>query len=449
LNSTLGILRVKLRYSYVRNGTIYYQRAVPENLQARYGMARVKLKLDPADLRSVARQIAALNRAVEAEWQVLRDIPDATPKTVRGQASGLLNAWGLEPGSDANDDDAVSLFHDSLDRKREKHAKGDEATYREAPASDYLTAVDMEAAQLLAGNSKPRLTDAFDIYLKVNPKRKSAAFCASSRTSFNKVVTALGDKNIDSLTRADGHAFVSKLLKQGLASGSIRRALNTVRAVLNTYIREKELDRVNPFADVPIPDEGEDAEKAVPYTTKELAKLVAFTREKDDDPRWLLAMIADTGARIAEITGLALDDIDLDAAVPHMVIRRHPWRRLKNTQSARTVPLLGVSLWAARRVKETATDGQRFAFPRYTTAKRANSNSASATLNKWIKESLTLEHTVHELRHTIADRLREVQCPADVRLAIGGWSVKGVGEGYGDGYSLRVMAEWLRKVLPK
>lgn len=449
MNTTIGILRVKLRYSYVRNGTIYYQRAVPEDLQDRYGMARVKVKLDAADLRGSARQIASLNRAVEAEWRGLRVNSDAAPKTVRGQAEELLKAWGLEPATAGNDEDAVSVFYDALDLKRERHADGDEEVYRTASGSAYLAPMEVEATRLLAGTSKPRLTDALAVYLDVNPKRNSAKFCAFSRASFAKLVTAIGDKPIDSLARADGHAFVSKMMKQGLASGSIRRLLNTVRAVMNTYIREKELDRVNPFADVPIPDEGEDAEQAIPYTPKELAKLVASSREKDDDPRWLVAIIADTGARLAEIAGLALDDIDLDATVPHIVIKRQPWRRLKNAQSARTVPLLGSALWAARRVKETATEGQRFAFPRYTTAKSTNANSASATLNKWIKEGIALDHTVHELRHTIADRLREVQCPADVRLAIGGWSVKGVGEGYGDGYSLRVMAEWLRKVLPK
>jgi integrase len=113
------------------------------------------------------------------------------------------------------------------------------------------------------------------------------------------------------------------------------------------------------------------------------------------------------------------------------------------------VPLVGSSLWAAKRIKEAATNGQAFAFPRYNKTGKTNSNSASAALNKWIKGTLQQDHIVHELRHTLADRLREVQCPADVRLAIGGWDVKGVGEGYGDGYTLRVRAEWLDKVVDR
>ena len=32
------------------------------------------------------------------------------------------------------------------------------------------------------------------------------------------------------------------------------------------------------------------------------------------------------------------------------------------------------------------------------------------------------------------DRLRAVQCPADITDQIGGWTIDGVGQGYGSGY---------------
>ncbi|UZN50775.1 hypothetical protein KZ686_00165 [Cupriavidus cauae] len=88
---------------------------------------------------------------------------------------------------------------------------------------------------------------------------------------------------------------------------------------------------------------------------------------------------------------------------------------------------------------------QRFAFPRYTSAEGTKADIASATIAKWIR-GMGIEHTAHELRHTMADRLREVQCPEDIRFAIGGWASKDIGSKYGKGYSLRVMAEWLAKV---
>ena len=49
----------------------------------------------------------------------------------------------------------------------------------------------------------------------------------------------------------------------------------------------------------------------------------------DDENRWLLALINDAGMRLSEAAGLAKDDIVLDADIPHVIVRPHPWRRLR------------------------------------------------------------------------------------------------------------------------
>ena len=41
----------------------------------------------------------------------------------------------------------------------------------------------------------------------------------------------------------------------------------------------------------------------------------------DDEPRWLVALISDTGMRLNEAAGLAKEDIVLDADIPHVRIR--------------------------------------------------------------------------------------------------------------------------------
>ena len=70
-------------------------------------------------------------------------------------------------------------------------------------------------------------------------------------------------------------------------------------------------------------------------------------QETDDEMRWLLALISDTGMRLSEAAGLHRDDIILDAPTPHINLTAHPWRRLKTKSSARHIPLVGTSLWAA------------------------------------------------------------------------------------------------------
>ena len=47
----------------------------------------------------------------------------------------------------------------------------------------------------------------------------------------------------------------------------------------------------------------------------------------------------------------------------------------------------------------------------------------------------------------MADRLKAVQCPKDIRYAIDGHAAQDVGDTYGTGYGLKVKAEWLGKVV--
>ena len=105
----------------------------------------------------------------------------------------------------------------------------------------------------------------------------------------------------------------------------------------------------------------------------------------------------------------------------------------KHKGSKRQIPLVGASLWAAMRVKETNTAGP-FAFPKYTSAKGTNANSASAAINKWLKPRVPEGCVVHSFRHSLRDRLRVVQSPSDMIDQIGGWTTAGVGQSYGEGY---------------
>lgn len=450
MRTTIGVLRVTLKYAFRRGGVIYYQRAIPKDLQVRYSAKLVKISLGTDDVLTAKRKIEHLNRETEAEWALMRGNPEATPKSIKEQAVELLGKHGLSSTPADNDPDARDLFYDHLDAKRERYAAGDERTYRDNPADEYLSPIEIKAAQLLAGTIKPTLSDALELYLKVHPKRHDAQFAKSTRIVFKTLIDAIGDKPVSDLLRDDAHTYINAEQKRGVKTGTIRRYINTIHAVIGTWLREKEIDRTNPFTRIAIPANGEDAKKRQPFTGDELKTLFTECKAKDDDVRWLIAILADTGARMAEITGLAMSDLVLDAETPHVVIQPHPWRSLKNAASARAIPLMGHALWAAQRVTETASKGQRFVFPRYTSAAGTKATHASNTVAKWIRGLEThgerLEHTAHDLRHTMADRLRDAQCPEDIRQAIGGWASKDIASKYGKGYSLKVMAEWLAKV---
>ena len=72
----------------------------------------------------------------------------------------------------------------------------------------------------------------------------------------------------------------------------------------------------------------------------------------DDDLRWLIALLSDTGMRLGEAVGLLNSDIILDTDTPHLNLIPHPWRRLKTSGSERKIPLVGASLWSVKKIKQ-------------------------------------------------------------------------------------------------
>ncbi|MDC0464372.1 tyrosine-type recombinase/integrase [Pseudomonadales bacterium] len=161
----------------------------------------------------------------------------------------------------------------------------------------------------------------------------------------------------------------------------------------------------------------------------------------DDDIRWLVALISDSGMRLSDAVGLLVDDIVLGADQPHINLTKHPHRRLKTDASERVISLAGCSLWAMKRIKENASS--RFCFPGYNSEADCNNNSASAAISKWIKTVAGPDAVIHGLRHGFRDRLRVVEASVDMIDQLGGWSLRTVGQGYGDGYLLELLYRWM------
>ncbi len=441
---TLGPLSVKIKYVFSRGNTTFYQRAVPTDLRSRYPGANIKVNLDTNDAAQVARMVDRLNKKYEAEWAALRAAPESSPEALKAHARDFLKSWGLDPDAPKNDPKAIELLSDYVDDKRVAFADGDEDAFHSARSEDFLTPTEMLAGELLYGPKVDTISDALEVYLDTNRRKGNEKFETYARRAFSTVVAVCGDKDIRAFTRSDARLYVSAALRSGNKTTTVRRRINSFRAVWSAYAVEKAHDLNNPWERLTIPGEGDDAVKRVPLSSDQLNQLWKACRDRDDDMRWVVAMLIDTGARLAEIAGLALDDIKLDDPVPHILIQPHPWRSLK-TKIARKVPLHGAALWAAKRVIESAGPGQRFAFPRYTNEQECKATSASGALVKWVK-GLGIEHVLHELRHTMKDRLRDVECPKWINDGICGHSSSDQGDGYGEAQFLEVKSKWLAKV---
>jgi len=78
---------------------------------------------------------------------------------------------------------------------------------------------------------------------------------------------------------------------------------------------EHGIEGSNGFAKTYIPDR-DDSQDRQPIPQDQLIKLQRTCRHQDDEMRWLLALISDTGMRLAEAAGLHKNDIILDAPYP-------------------------------------------------------------------------------------------------------------------------------------
>jgi integrase len=303
------------------------------------------------------------------------------------------------------------------------------------------TAVSKVDSSALAKDSPaPLLSDAVETYVKLKGAGRSQTFEAGARRSTGYLIHICGDKRIDTFARSDANAFRDYLKGRGLSKDSISRNFTNVRAIINFVLREEGLQPTGVFSGVYLGEGGEAQKRYVP-TVSELRKLSKECRVADDDQRWLLALILDTGMRLSEAAGLLWDDIVLSGDVPQVHVRPNAIRRLKTTSSERVLPLTGNSLWAAKRLQAHRTS--EVVFPRYASTSHLNANSASASLNKWLQKSISEAIVVHSLRHAFRDRLRVVECPSDLIDHLGGWSRNSIGDKYGRGYNLASLFKWL------
>jgi len=378
-------------FTYTKRGIFYFGRRVPKDVQRFYGSPKVVLSLRTKSVTKAERQAQRIAAKLEEQWDLLR------------------------------------LVH-LQDRVGNNSV--------EVPTGEGPLVVD----------TTPPLTKAAETYLAGKGNHRPKTFRQAVDRAVRNMVEVGGDLPISSYTRSQVNGLRDKLLSSGLAAASVRRQLSTLSALVNYVSKELGLDPNPAFSGVIIHEVEADAESqkrpSVPLDVINAVQQRCY--QMDDEARWAIALVSDTGLRLSEALGLVKDDVILDDPVPHLVVRSHPWRRLKTSASARKVPLVGAALWAAQRA--SVLSPSPFMFPRYCSPNGCKGNSASGALNKWLKPLMPEGCVIHSFRHSFRDRLRAVQCPKDITDRLGGWSVSGVGESYGVGYPIEVLNQWMKRL---
>ena len=373
-------------YTFQKSGIWYFSRRVPADLRRHYRTGRIAYSLRTKLLKDARVRAMSDAAKLDRHWHILRISSDDLP------GKHLLADAVQEPAAEASIDDH---------------------SFKAAVA----------------------------VYLRLKGNDRPPTFEAAVRRSCGYLIDCCGLKDLDDYVRSDATKFRDYLFAKGLNGASVARIFGTVRAVINLALSEFGLAIVNPFSNVYF-DHSAGVKKRLPVKPEDIKKVQAECYKADDEKRWLIALIADTGMRLAEGAGLLRSDFIEQDGILCVNIRSHPWRSLKTASSTRIIPLVGSAKWAAERILTQPADS-KFAFPNYNDGQRTSANSASAALNKWLKGNIGEGYTMHSFRHSMRDRLRAVECPSDVIDQIGGWLTQGVGASYGLGHNHGTLTRWL------
>ena len=304
-----------------------------------------------------------------------------------------------------------------------------------------IPAIQVVRASDEADDATLRLSEACELYLRLKGVGKDKVFTRTANRNTQYVTKLLGDRPISSYSSNEAAQFRDWCIGQGMGIKTVKRVFASVRAIINLAISEEGFDCSNAFAKTYFPDD-DNAQSRQPIPMEDIKKVQSLCKDIDDEMRWLIALISDTGMRLGEAAGLLKADIKVNEPIPYIDLKPHPWRTLKTKGSQRLIPLTKEALWASKRLLEANNDSI-FAFPRYCDERSCKANSASGGLNKWLHQYVPDNCVIHSFRHSLRDRLRAVECPSDIVDAIGGWKTSGVGHGYGNGYPLEVLGKWV------
>ena len=230
-------------YLYKKRGVYYFSKQVPCDVKQHYSRDRIVICLRTKTVSKAMRSSQSILQRLEDYWLSLR-----------------LSSMPL-PGQ-----------HLIKDRPR-----------------DYF------------GSDSPLLTDALAKYLALKGKGKDKTFVRGANRNISYVIEHLGDRPIDAYTSADAASLRDQLIDKGLSVSSVKRNFSTIRSIVNLTLTEEGLDSVNAFARIYMPEEVN--QRRLPIPIDNIKAIQSDCMNADDDLRWIVALLSDTGMRLGEVVG--------------------------------------------------------------------------------------------------------------------------------------------------
>ena len=441
-----------------RGGGYYYYRRVPVRVRSFYPSDLIRISLGTKSIEVAKARRDELAEADDDYWAQLKlslnleEAGEAMSTAHAKRRYEIAKARALAAGFKfkALDQLAQPSQVDEIVRRLE-------AIEGRAASDGSLNPEVIDAVLGGVEGPKTSISEAMEIYqtkialpnlVKKSPEQKRL-WKATRDRSLRYFVDVIGDLAMVDITREHGQEYYE--FWNGEISPddpdikpkspkTAARHFGDVRTLYTEYFKYMgEEDRPNPFRNLGFKDRRNKGTRKTP------AFADAWVREKILVPGWfedledetflVPLMIVETGCRPGEIINLRTEDIRLDAKIPHLSIPDREDREVKTGTSVRKIPLVGVSLEAAKR----APNG----FPKYHDKTNAFSAAANAAFRRNGRFP-TDAHVIYSFRHSFEDRMKEAHVDYELRLLLMGH--KNQRPEYGTGGSLEYQRGELMKI---
>lgn len=421
------------KYYIRRNGWYHYFRHVPRKLNQYDSRKLIRIPLKTKDEKEVIKIATIYNDFVEKYWaDLIRTKTSDSSLELYNEVKQVAMAHGF----------AYKNMSDVLNSPLDEILSRVEASQDAPRAKSTILLGGIPASSLPLKECLKQFWPLCSDRLRSKNEHQIRKFKNPRIAAMAHFIKVVGSIQLADLKRSHALKFRSWLMDQiadkKIVGNTANKQIGYVKDILCTVGQAEEAaqDFKIIFAELRVK---EDKKSRPPFEASYVQDSMINSlslKNLNFDAQMLSYMMMDTGARETEIIGLDKADFFLNETVPYIWIRKNVYRDLKTSSSERKIPLVGISLWAARQISQQG-------IKRY----RANPDSASAAINKYLTENKlkpTPQHTLYSLRHTFKDRLRDVGAPEEVIDELMGH--KKHGPQYGRGHTLETKCEWLKKI---
>ena len=429
------------RFLQQRGKRWYYVRRVPIDLASHYSAKYIRKRLKTSDLAEARIRRDAMEHADDALWADMRMDGQASDVASRRYDQAINRAVALSykyvPASElASGADLAEI----VKRVEDLPAGGD---YSKANSDALLGRV-----------SKPdiSLADAFKVLrdeiraheLASKDKEGKEDWIKLKQMSIDLFIEVCGDIPIGAISREDGRTFFNYWKERVLGKSGTKitgkyanRHIGNLRSLLRDYWAYVGEDHQNPFEGFSFGEKQKG--QRIPLRVSQIDSLFlkpGVFQKMNLEARLIAYMMIETGARMSEIATLEAEDFKLEGDYPHLMIFEREGRILKTGNSNRILPLVGISLEAAKIAEKVG------GFPHY----RPRRKGLSTTLNKFCRENQFFEagQSMYSIRHSFEDRMKEADVDVEMRKYLMGHEIDR--EKYGSFASLKKKWEAVKKI---